>query len=180
VIEPVRVGFSTTNALLSRLIRRLTRSRASHAFLVYRDVDFERDMVMEAVGNGFRIVPYDGFRRHNTVVAEFTPAHPVDRGLRRAVDWLGAAYDARGLLGMALVLVVRWLRLRSRSVRLRNPLAASRALFCSEAVARACLWSGYPAFDLDPESTTPQDLLEFFEDEAARRAATAPPTEMTG
>lgn len=167
MIEPVRIGFSTTNALLSRLIRRLTGSRASHAFLVCRDVDFERDMVMEAVGDGFRIVAYDRFQRHNTVVAELAPAHSIERGLRRAVDWLGSAYDTRGLAGMLVVLIRRWLRLRTRSVRLRNPFARSRALFCSEAVARACRWADYPGFDLDPESTTPQDLLDFFTREAS-------------
>lgn len=174
MIEPVRIGFSTTNKLLSRIIRKLTRSRASHAFLVYRDVDFGRDMVMEAVGHGFRLVPYDGFQRRNTIVAEITPAYSIEQGLRRAVDWLGANYDKGGLVGMAYLLVLRWLRLRSRSVRLKNPLAASRALFCSEAVARACAWSKYPGFDLDPESTTPQDLLDFFTAEAFSDRSEAP------
>jgi hypothetical protein len=171
VIEPVRVGFSTTNAWLSRLIRKLSRSRVSHAFLVYGDVDFGRDMVMEAVGNGFRIVPYSGFEKHNTVVAQITPAFPIEKGLQEAVNWLGAGYDTGGLVGMAWLMVKRWFRLRARSVRTRNPLASSRALFCSEAVARACLWSEYPGFDLDPESTSPQDLLEFFERERDSRTA---------
>lgn len=164
MIEPTRVGFSTTNALLSRLIRRLTGSKVSHAFLVYRDVDFEREMVMEAVGAGFRIVPLDKFRRHNEVVAIFTPRHPIDEGLRSAVDWLGESYDAGGLVGMALLLVARWLRLR---LRRRNLLASSRSLFCSEAVARACRASRYPGFPLDPETTTPEDLFGFFAAEAS-------------
>jgi hypothetical protein len=163
VIEPTRVGFSTTRALVSRLIRRLTGSRVSHAFLVYDDVDFERTMVMEAVGSGFRIVPLDRFERHNTVVRIFTPRHPIDVGLRSAVDWLGEGYDTGGLLGMALLLVLRSLKLR---IKRRNLLASSRTLFCSEAVARACRASGYPGFRLDPETTTPQDLLAFFEAEA--------------
>ena len=68
MIEPTRIGFSTTDALLSRLIRRLTRSKVSHAWLVYHDVDFDREMVMEAVGAGFRIVPLDKFARHNRIV----------------------------------------------------------------------------------------------------------------
>ncbi len=158
MLEPARIGFSTTNALLSRIIRRLTGSKVSHAFLVYWDVDFEREMVMEAMGRGFRIVPFDKFRQHNRVVGVFTPRHSIERGLRRAVDWLGADYDARGLLGMVLVLVARWFTLRRR----RNPFGSSRAFFCSEAVARACVWSEYPGFDLDPEATTPKDLFDFF------------------
>jgi hypothetical protein len=164
MIEPTRIGFSTTNALLSRLIRRLTGSRVSHAFLVYRDVDFDREMVMEAVGAGFRIVPLDKFARHNRIVGIVTPRHPIDEGLRSAVDWLGEGYDAPGLVGMAVLLAVRALRLRTR--RMRNLLASRRALFCSEAVARACRACAYPGFDRDPETTTPQDLYAFFEAEA--------------
>jgi hypothetical protein len=167
MLEPARIGFSTTNALLSRIIRRFTKSRVSHAFLVYWDVDFARDMVMEAMGRGFRIVPLDKFRRHNDVVGVFTPRHPIERGLRCAVDWLGTDYDARGLIGMALVVVARWFTLRRR----RNPFGTSRALFCSEAVARACVWSDYPGFTLDPEATTPQDLFDFFAAEAEPAAA---------
>ncbi len=158
MLQPARIGFSTTNALFSRIIRRLTESKVSHAFLVYWDADFERDMVMEAMGRGFRIVPFDKFQLHNRVVEVFTPRHSIERGLRRAVDWLGTDYDARGLLGMALVVLARWFTLRRR----RNPFGSSRALFCSEAVARACAWSDYPGFELDPEATTPQDLFDFF------------------
>ena len=160
MIEPTRIGFSTTDALLSRLIRRITGSKVSHAFLVYFDVDFDREMVMEAVGAGFRIVPLDKFAKHNRIVAIVRPRHPIDEGLRAAVDWLGEGYDAPGLVGMALLLAFRALRRRAR--RARNLLASRRALFCSEAVARACRACRYPGFDRDPEATTPQDLYAFF------------------
>ncbi len=167
MIEPVRIGFSTTDAFLSRLIRRMTGSQVSHAFLVYRDVDFERVMVMEAVGAGFRIVPLDKFEKHNRVVAIVTPRHSIDEGLKAAVDWLGEAYDKGGLVGMGLLLLLRTLRLRVR--RARNLLANRRTLFCSEAVARACRESRYPGFHLHPETTTPQDLFAFFEAEGAAK-----------
>ncbi len=170
MIEPTRIGFSTTDALLSRLIRRLTRSEVSHAFLVYRDVDFDRVMVMEAVGAGFRVVPFDKFEQHNRIVEIVTPRHPIDEGLKAAVDWLGEAYDTSGLIGMGLLLLFRGLRRRTR--RLRNLIASPRALFCSEAVARACRACAYPGFDREPETTTPQDLYAFFQAEA--RAAGAP------
>ncbi len=171
MIEPVRIGFSTTDALLSRMVRALTRSKVSHAFLVYFDVDFDRDMVMEAVGAGFRIVPLDRFARHNRIVDVVTPRFPIDEGLRAAVDWLGESYDAPGLLGMALLLAFRALRRRTR--RVRNLLASRRALFCSEAVARACRACRYPGFDRDPEITTPQDLYAFFSAEQAPTPSSA-------
>jgi hypothetical protein len=168
VPDPTRVGFSTTNGWLSRLVRRMTRSRVSHAFLVYFDVDFERDMVMEAVGAGFRVVPLDKFARHNTIVRIFTPRHRIEGGLKAAVDWLGDVYDAPGLFGMFLLLLARSLRIRFRT---GNLLGKSRALFCSEAVVRACRAAGYPGFPFDPETTTPEDLFAFFSAEAEAPAA---------
>lgn len=165
MIEPTRIGFSTTNALLSRLIRWGTRSPVSHAFLVYFDVDFDREMVMEAVGAGFRIVPLDKFAKHNRIVEIVTPRHPIDEGLKAAVDWLGEGYDKSGLVGLAALLLFRALRLRMR--RARNVFASRRTLFCSEAVARACRAAKYPGFAQDPETTTPEDLYVFFRTEAA-------------
>src|SRR5512138_3812095 len=114
MIEPTRIGFSTTDGILSRLIRFGTRSPVSHAFLVYFDVDFGREMVMEAVGAGFRIVPLDKFAKHNRVVAIVTPRHPIDEGLKAAVDWLGEGYDTSGLVGMGVLVLFRALRLRLR------------------------------------------------------------------
>jgi MYXO-CTERM domain-containing protein len=174
MIEPTRIGFSTTDAILSRLVRWLTRSQVSHAFLVYFDVDFDREMVMEAVGAGFRIVPLDKFATHNRIVEIVTPRHSIDEGLRAAVEWLGESYDAPGLVGMAVLLAFRALRRRTRTMR--NLIASPRALFCSEAVARACLACRYPGFDRDPETTTPQDLYAFFRSEAAVAPLAAAPT----
>lgn len=173
MIEPVRIGFSTTDAVLSRLIRWTTGSSVSHAFLVYRDVDFDRVMVMEAVGAGFRIVPLDKFEKHNRVVALVTPRHAIDEGLKAAVEWLGEAYDKGGLVGMGLLLLLRAFRLRIR--RVHNFLANRRTLFCSEAVARACRASRYPGFHLDPETTTPQDLFAFFDAERRAEPSAAAP-----
>ncbi len=173
MIEPTRIGFSTTDGILSRLIRFGTRSPVSHAFLVYFDVDFDREMVMEAVGAGFRIVPLDKFAKHNRIVEIVTPRHSIDEGLKKAVDWLGEGYDKGGLLGMALLVVLRSLRLRVR--RLRNLFANRSTLFCSEAVARACVASHYPGFRLDPGTTTPEDLFAFFRAEAEAGPAPAAP-----
>ncbi len=166
MLEPVRIGFSTTTNPLSGLIRWLTRSKVSHAFLVYYDVDFRRDMVMEAEHRGFRIVPFDRFSEHNTVIAVFEPRSSLDEGLVKAVDWLGEDFDVRGLFRMAWLIVSRGLKARAR-LRRRNLLVGTRSLFCSEAVARVLLGARYPGFDRDPETTSPEDLYEFFHEEQA-------------
>lgn len=158
----VRVGFSTPNRFnpVSWLVRRLTRSKASHTWFLYWDSDLEMNMVMEAHELGFRLIPFDHFKRSNTVVALFDPRCSIDVGLKLiAREYLSSRYDFAGLLGMAWVKLGRWLKRKWR-----NPLQSARHLFCSEALALAMrLSDGYDDFKLDPEAVDPQTMLEYFE-----------------
>jgi hypothetical protein len=162
--RPVFVGFSTPRAWnpLSALIRWMTGSRASHAWVLVEDPLFELRLVLEAHSSGFRLVPFSRFVRENEVVALVEPAHPLAGGLRAAGAWLGEAFDVVGLFGIFLALVRRWFRRGP----LRNPLPTPRALFCSEAVIRTMRAARYPGAErLAPEGTTPAELLRFFRDE---------------
>jgi hypothetical protein len=160
--KPTRIGFSTQRrSIVARLIRWLTGSRASHVMFLYYDRDFSRDMLMEATTGGFRIVPFDKFSQQNTIVSVKTPKFSIDAGLLKAVDWLGEHYDYRGLLGMLVVLVGRWFKRQWK-----NPLASSKAMFCSEAVCRALKAVNYPGTAaMEPSTTDPEDLLKLFEAE---------------
>jgi hypothetical protein len=162
--RPVFVGFSTPRAWnpLSALIRRMTRSPASHAWMLVEDPAFAQRLVLEAHSSGFRLVSFSRFVRENVVVALVEPAHSLGPGLRAAGAWLGEAFDVLGLFGIFLALLRRW----GRQGPLRNPFPTVRALFCSEAVIRTMRAAGYPGAErLAPEGTTPADLLRFFQDE---------------
>lgn len=156
-----QIGFSTPKFFnpVSWLVRKFTKSRASHAFFVYHDVDFDMPMVMEAHELGFRLTPFEHFSKHNKIVKLVTPKNPIDVGLRIiASRYLGSMYDYAGLIGMAIVLLGRWLHRKWR-----NPFRGSRYVFCSESVIMAMKTSpGYERVDLDNDSS-PEDLLEFFE-----------------
>jgi hypothetical protein len=160
---PVRVGFSTSKtSLVSKIIRWFTKSSASHCFFVYYDVDWKRDMVMEATQGGFRIVPYTHYE--GSIVALFTPKMSLDDGLVKAVEWLGADYDYFGLFGMAWVELGRWLK-----KKWKNPWRDPQAMFCSEAVAFVMIESNYPGTeDWDSQSIDPEMLIEFFKAEEER------------
>ena len=156
----IRVGFSTQlKNPLSRLIRYCTGSKASHAWLLVEDTFFGLEMVMEATETGFRLVPYANFKAEgNDIVAVLEPPYSLDLGVHEAARWLGRRYDFAGLLGSFFVILGRWLRRKWR-----NPLASPRAMFCSEAVVEVLQAAKYPdSSALDPASTTPQDLLDFF------------------
>jgi hypothetical protein len=152
-----RVGFSTSTHLVSTIIRAVTRSKVSHAWLVYYDQDFERDMVLEASAHGFRLVPLDVFARSNTVLAVHDLGRTLHQGLRSLSAWLGSRYDGLGLMGMAWVMFGKWLR-----CRWKNPFRSTNTMFCTEAIVRALQADGYPGAEaLDPEGTTPAELLVF-------------------
>jgi len=153
----IRVGFSTSRSLVSRIIRAFTRSPVSHAFLVVDDSFFGLPLVMEADRNGFVLVPFKGYADAHQVVALFEPLYPLETGVKLAAEWLGTRYDYVGVLGMFFVVVGRWF-----GRKVRNPLVSSRAVFCSEVLARVLMASGYPGSDaLDPDNTSPAELLAF-------------------
>ncbi len=143
---------------VSWIVRKFTGSKASHAFFVYHDKDFDMDMVMEAHELGFRLTPYDHFKRHNKLVALVTPLQPIDAGLKLiAQRYLGSMYDYAGLIGMAIVMFGRFLKRKWK-----NPWRGSRYVYCSESVILAMKASpGYEGLDLDSDED-PQDLLNWF------------------
>ena len=167
----VYVGFSTPRRWnpLSALIRAMMRSRVSHAWLLVEDPLFELRLVLEAHSTGFRLISFANFVRDNKVVAIAAPAHPVEPGLPEAGGWLGDQFDVLGLFGIFLTLVAGWFRRKAW----RNPFTSSRALFCSEAVVRVLKAARYPgAGRLGDETTTPAELLAFFEAEPGCRLVT--------
>ena len=158
-----RIGFSTTNHLLSRVVRFVTRSNCSHVFFVYYDQDFCLDMVMEAHWS-YRLIPLDQFTKTNKIIRIITPKHDIDLAIKSSVHWLGSLYDAKGLVGMAWVKLGRWLR-----HCWKNPFRSTANVYCSEAVTRGLLDQRYPGFNsMDAETVGPDDLLEFFITESAK------------
>jgi hypothetical protein len=104
------------------------------------------------------------FRRQNRIVKIVKPAVDLRPGFQRLVPtWLGRFdYDFAGLLtGGILTAVRRWTK---RQVK--NPLRSAGQVFCSEAVVRVLQAPevDYPgAQGLDPESSTPADLMVMFD-----------------
>lgn len=157
----IRVGFSTSDGWVSRIIRWFTSSKVSHCFFVYYDIDWERDMVLEATSGGFRVVPYSIYEKNTLFL--LTPKFPVADGFKKALDWLGSGYDYAGLLGMSWVEVGRWLKRKWR-----NPYRNPKEMFCSEAVVRVLQAANYPGTEsMDAQSVDPQMLLDFFSLEKA-------------
>lgn len=152
-----RVGFSTSNAWYSRVIRWATGAKCSHAFLISSALGVV--VGIEEGTFGYSIRTLENMRASgSTIVEELEAPVSLDDAVAKSFAWLGSRYDYTGLLGMAWVQVCRFFRHKT----VRNPLASSHAMFCSESVARVLQMAGYPgAQHLDPSSTDPETLRLF-------------------
>ena len=148
----VTILFSTTTFWLSRLIRFFTRSPVSHAAVCVRTPSLP-PMILQAEIGGVQALVRGKWEKSNKIVREFRVLLPVD--VSHACEHLGDRYDYVGLLGYIPVLLGRWL-----GRKIKNPLAASRALICSEFVLHLDHDGQIPEWrGLDLEGTTPADLF---------------------
>jgi hypothetical protein len=140
--------FTSSDALISRLIRKVTGSEVSHVAL--RLSLEEVTVFLHADVGGVKIVPQQAFFAARTERYVFAFKDPVSPKL--AVAYIGARYDYAGLVWNLFRIMTKWL-----GYAWKRPLQSPHALVCSEFIARLGLAS---FVGLDPESTTPQDLLE--------------------
>lgn len=148
----VRIGFSTTNQWVSRLIRWWTHAPVSHTFLIYYSECLGQDMVLDVAFSGFRVIPLALFEQRNKVLHVIEPAVDLTPGMRVIARWLGKSYDWK-----AFVAFNRWFRTFKA-----NPTENPKSIICTEMVVHTLRISGYPdAAGLDPKGTTPAALLAF-------------------
>lgn len=149
------VCMSTSSHWFSRMIRWVTRSKASHSFLTFKDETLDKVFVMEANGRGFMLVPWAKFSKENQLIARYSIRTAQDeqlRSLRDLAGMLGAQYDYISIIGFIL---------RRFWKRMRNPFSTSKKLVCSEAVARFLYQTNDPALAKFKECDTwlPEDIL---------------------
>lgn len=152
----ITVGFSTTNKLISRLIRWVTRGKVSHAWIAFNDPTLNMRLVMQAEAWGFEVRPWRRWKRQNRLVAEFVPKKDLTESLRWIARSLGVKYDWHSAF---LAGLWRWL-----GVWIRGRFSSPRKLMCAEAVIRFLQHGEVVAVaHLDPEVTTPARLLQAVE-----------------
>lgn len=152
----IKVGFSTSTSLISRIVRFFTRSKISHTFLLLDKAFLGGDMVLQANPGGFVLLTYEAFQSSNEVLELVELSHSILPGLQRSTGWLGKKYDYLAVLGLVPVLAGR-----AMGRKWRNPFN-TKSVFCSEVIVHIMKASGYPGSEsLDADSMTPQDLHDF-------------------
>jgi hypothetical protein len=124
----VIVGFSRAGNPLSYLIRAVTRTNVSHAWMMLPVQGVE--LVFQSDTRGVNLEAYERFKAGNTVVnlydvdLDFTPTMP------ELFEELGAGYDFGGLLGQPVVMLGQTL-----GRHWANPWQSEGRWYCSELVA---------------------------------------------
>lgn len=152
----ITIGFSTTNKWISRLIRWITKGKASHAWIGFYDPCLDVRLVMQAEAWGFEVRTWSRWKSQNRLVAEFKPSLPMAKSLSWIARSLGVKYDWRSAFFVGLR---RWF-----GTWLKGRFNSPKKLMCSEAVIRLLQHAGVAEVSrFDPEVTSPQCLLEVVE-----------------
>jgi len=140
----------------SWLIRLVTWSSYSHAYIKFYSEAYQRWIVFQASGLKVNFIGATMFDNNEIVGAEF--AVPISDQTKtctisQAFDICGSPYGTSQALGILWVLFMEIF-----GKKVKNPFYSTSSYVCSELVATILVELGY---QLDPSSTTPQEVYDF-------------------
>ena len=152
----ISIGFSTTDKLVSRLVRWFTKSTVSHSFIVFDWLG--EKWVLESEWAGIQIIPLSRFMsKGNTIVDTIDLPDVSMDDLKFALQDSGVAYDYGGLFGSIFPIIGTWLKMKWK-----NPWQNTKAMFCSEFIVVWLQDLGRASkADLVADETDPSALLKY-------------------
>jgi hypothetical protein len=154
------VGFSKPNGWFepfSWLIRLVTWSAFSHAYIRYYDAYAGRWVIYQASGLKVNFMGQTMFDSAEDIYAEFEVSilDATKQGVvQKAIDKVGSPYGIGQIVGFGWVL---FMRLFGKTVA--NPLYSPSSFVCSELVSDILIEIN--AGNLDPSTMTPKDVYNF-------------------
>lgn len=151
----VFICLSASRGLFQWAIRKLTRSKVNHAFLIYESGDFGGWFAVEIAEDGPTTIPAGRALKDKSYLEVYEPRFDLREGMKRRRGDLGRGYDWLGIVGFLLKLIV--LRVFRRDID--NPLQDEGRSFCSEYVTGAIAASPDSQLDgIDPDNQAPRHL----------------------
>jgi hypothetical protein len=159
-MDEIVIGFSRPKAWLepfSWLIRLVTWSLFSHAYVKFYDDELDRWIVFQASGLKVNFIGQVMFDSIEDIYEEFVI--PVSGATKKsvmqgAIDKCGSPYGIGQCLGFLWILFMRLF-----GKRVKNPLYSGSSYFCSEMVSDVLTEIGVG--DLDPSAMDPKDVRDF-------------------
>ena len=155
----VRLVFTASNTWMGRAIRWLSRGRVSHVFIQHASAVWGGEWSTEATWPMVLQRPAEKSRHH--IFKEFFCEFNAPFALQKIRNEVGRWYAFEGL-GIFGVWLLIW---RVFHRKIRHPFHSSKGDFCSELVAKMLRAATEvpDTWDLDPDYTTPEDVLVFCE-----------------
>jgi len=154
----MRIGFSTTNGIMSKAIRWFTHSKASHSYIIF--LAEGQTLMVEADQHGVICEDYSNFKKKNKIVAEFeltvTPEeeHKI---VGYALQQLTRPYNFLEILGYVWIIVNKTF---GRTVK--QPFKDRSAYVCSELVICSLQAGNFPlSHFMNRFVTPPEGIIEF-------------------
>lgn len=130
----VKIGFSTTNRIYSRIIRWFTKSNVSHCYIRLYDEFFDSEVVIHADMVGVILILSSKFDQENITVEEYE-VHDrlfLKRSIKNNLRHLGKKYDWWNLFNWIWVIIFkRWIKRK-----IMNPMEDPKKLICVDFVLR--------------------------------------------
>jgi hypothetical protein len=159
----IYVGFSTTNKIVSRVIRWFLRSTASHAWISFYDETLAIRFVLQAEAWGLELRPWCRWLKQNRLVALFA-VHPtslerVRQNLVQQSNRIGTEYDFTNAIRVGLARFIR----RVFRITVSTPIATPHKVFCSEIVYDLIRTQLDELHQTNPETIDPEYLKQCVE-----------------
>ena len=167
----VFVCFGTQHNFKSWLIRKVTASPYSHAWVEYDSSMWSMRMVVHAQPTGIMIETAANVHKEYIIKKRYRFIHVgAERGLKRCKKYLGKPYDFKAVLTNGLLLVLyRLIPIKRFQDWLWSKTVKDHSKYsCTEFAALMMKNSGYvKARGLDEETVTPGELAAFCQSSAA-------------
>lgn len=154
------VGFSTTNKIMSRIIKWATRSKASHSYVLVTIAG--EPIVIHANAHGVNCDHYNKFKKDKKIVVEYKlliDENKEKQAIATAVRLLDQPYDFLSIVGFGWVLL--W---KTFGCKVKNPFPNRSAYQCSEFALTVMRKAGINGLeDLKKELVAPEYLIERLE-----------------
>jgi len=154
------IGFSTTDKIMSRIIRWFTRSKASHSYILVSIAG--EPIVIHSNQHGVNCDHYKKFKKGKKIVKEYKlliSAEEEKQATALALRLLDRPYDFLSIVGFGWVLINKMFGRKTG-----NPFPNRSAYQCSEfalAIARKAKLEGFD--DFNRELVSPEDLIDAME-----------------
>lgn len=126
-----RVGFSTTNSLWSKLIRKITGSNVSHVYIRLEDDFLGAQLIIHSDLHGVAIDYLDTFKQHNQILVEYEMEHEdFEKVIKKNFRFLGKKYDYKLLLSHWFFIIFKKYFTRKIQNPLKDPLKLICVDFC--------------------------------------------------